>query len=53
MDRRSVDFQSPAEVFVVFPGRSFAMPGDEADRAAAQTHGQSAGVPEAQLDWPE
>lgn len=47
------DFRSPAETFVVFPGRIFRYPrGDEPGRAEAQAHGRAAGVPEAQLDWP-
>ena len=48
-----VDFRSPAETFVVFPGRVFRYPrGDAASRAEAQAYGRSVGVPEPQLDWP-
>lgn len=48
------DFASPSERFVVFSGRFFRFPrGDKAGRAEAQSYGRSAGVPEAQLDWPE
>ena len=48
-----VDFRSPAETFVVFPGRTFRYPrGDEAGRAEAQAHGRQLAIPEAQLDWP-
>jgi hypothetical protein len=48
-----VDFRSPAETIVVFPGQVFRYArGDAAGRAEAQAHGRSAGVPERQLDWP-
>jgi hypothetical protein len=48
-----VDFRSPSETFIVFPGRVFRYPrGDETGRAEAQAHGRSVGVPEPQLDWP-
>jgi len=48
-----VDFRSPAEVFVVFPGRVFRYArGDAGGRAAAQAHGRTVGIPEKQLDWP-
>jgi hypothetical protein len=48
-----VNFESPAENFVVFPGRIFRYPrGDAAGRAAAQTHGRRLAIPEPQLDWP-
>jgi hypothetical protein len=48
-----VDFRSPAETFVVFPGQVFRYPrGDAAGRARAMAHGRSVGVPEPQLDWP-
>jgi hypothetical protein len=48
-----VDFRSPAETFVVFPGRTFRYPrGDEAGRAEVQAHGRQLAIPEAQLDWP-
>jgi hypothetical protein len=47
-----VDFRSPSETFVVFPGRVFRYSrGDEAGRAKAQAHGRTVGVPEPQLDW--
>jgi hypothetical protein len=48
------DFRSPAETFVVFAGRVFRYPrADRAGRAEAEAHARAAGVPEAQLDWPE
>ena len=48
-----VDFRSPAETFVVFPGRIFRYPrGDDAGRAEAEDHGRQLAIPEAQLDWP-
>jgi hypothetical protein len=48
-----VDFRSPAETFVVFPGRVFRYPrGDRDARAEAVAYGRQAGVPESQLDWP-
>jgi hypothetical protein len=48
-----VDFRSPAETFVVFPGRVFRYPrGDESGRAEAQAHGRQLAIPEPQLDWP-
>jgi len=48
-----LDFRSPAETFVVFPGRTFRYPrGDAAGRAAAQAHGRRLAIPEPQLDWP-
>jgi len=47
-----VDFHSPAESFVVFPGRIFRYPrGDQAGRAEAQAHGRQLAIPEPQLDW--
>jgi hypothetical protein len=46
-----VDFRSPSETFVVFPGRVFRYPRGDG-RAHAQAHGRQLGVPEAQLDWP-
>jgi hypothetical protein len=47
-----VNFQSPAESFVVFPGKIFRYPrGDAAGRAAAQAHGRQLAIPESQLDW--
>jgi hypothetical protein len=48
-----MDFRSPAETFVVFPGRIFCYPrGDGAGRADAQAHGRRLAIPEPQLDWP-
>jgi len=48
------DLRSAEETFVVFGGRIFRYPrGDAAARADAEDFGRSAGVPEAQLDWPE
>ncbi|MGH3153041.1 MAG: hypothetical protein ACRDOB_20265 [Streptosporangiaceae bacterium] len=48
-----VDFRSPAETFVVFPGRIFCYArGDDAGRAETQAHGRQLAIPEAQLDWP-
>jgi hypothetical protein len=47
-----VDFHSPAESFVVFPGRIFRYPrGDQTGRAEAQAHGRQLAIPEPQLDW--
>jgi hypothetical protein len=47
-----VNFQSPAESFVIFPGRVFRYPrGDETGRAQAQAHGRRLAIPEPQLDW--
>ena len=47
------DFRSPAETFVVFPGRIFRYPrGDRAGRAEAVAHGRQLAIPESQLDWP-
>jgi hypothetical protein len=47
-----VNFQSPAESFVMFPGRIFRYPrGDEAGRAEAKGHGRHLAIPEPQLDW--
>ena len=47
------DFRSPAETFVVFPGRIFRYPrGDRAGRAEAEAHGRQLAIPESQLDWP-
>ncbi len=49
-----VDFRSPAESFVVFPGRIFRYPrGDKAGRADAQAYGRQLAIPEPQLDWTE
>jgi hypothetical protein len=48
-----VDFRSPAETFVVFPGRIFRYPrGDDARRAEAEAYGRQLAIPETQLDWP-
>jgi len=48
------DFRSPEETFVVFAGRAFRYPrGDRAGRAEAEAYARAAGVPEAQVDWPE
>lgn len=48
-----VNFGSPAENFVAFPGRVFRYPrGDAAGRAAAQAFGRQLAIPEPQLDWP-
>jgi len=47
-----VNFESPAESFVVFPGRIFRYPrGDQAGRAEAQACGRQLAIPEPQLDW--
>lgn len=47
-----VNFQSPAEAYVAFPGRIFHYPrGDAAGRAEAQAHGRRLAIPEPQLDW--
>jgi len=47
-----VNFESPVESFVVFPGRIFRYPrGDEAGRAEAQAYGRQLAIPEPQLDW--
>ena len=47
-----VNFESPAESFVVFPGRIFRYPrGDAAARAEAQEYGRRLAIPEPQLDW--
>ncbi len=49
-----VNFQSPTEAFVVFPGRIFRYPrGDQAGRADAQAYGRQLAIPEPQLDWTE
>jgi hypothetical protein len=48
-----VDFHSPTDSFVVFPGRIFRYPrGDKAGRADAQAYGRQLAIPEPQLDWP-
>ena len=47
-----VNFESPAESFVMFPGRIFRYPrGDAAGRAEAQEYGRQLAIPEPQLDW--
>ena len=47
-----VDFESPTESFVVFPGRVFRYPrGDKLGRAEAQAYGRQLAIPEPQLDW--
>lgn len=47
-----VNFQSPTESFVVFPGRIFRYPrGDKAGRAEAQAYGRQLAIPGPQLDW--
>ncbi len=47
-----VNFQTPAESFIIFPGRIFRYPrGDEAGRAEAQAYGRQLAIPEPQLDW--
>jgi len=47
-----VNFSSPTESFVVFPGRIFRYPrGDETGRAEAQAYGRQLAIPEPQLDW--
>ena len=47
-----VNFQSPTEAFVVFPGRIFRYPrGDAGGRAEAQAYGRRLAIPEPQLDW--
>jgi hypothetical protein len=47
-----VNFQSPTEAFVVYPGRIFRYPrGDAAGRAEAQAYGRRLSIPEPQLDW--
>ena len=47
-----MNFQSPAESFIVFPDRIFRYPrGDETGRAEAQAHGRQIGIPGPQLDW--
>ena len=48
-----LNFESPAENFVVFPGRIFRYPrGDAAGRAEARDYGRRLAIPEPQLDWP-
>jgi hypothetical protein len=47
-----VNFQSPAESFIVFPGRIFRYPrGDPSGRADAQAHGRRLAIPDPQLEW--
>lgn len=46
------NFQSPAESYVIFPGRIFRYPRGDADgRAQAQAYGRQLAIPEPQLDW--
>jgi hypothetical protein len=46
------NFQSPAESFIVFPGRIFRYPRGEGEgREQAQAYGRQHGIPEPQLDW--
>jgi hypothetical protein len=48
-----VDFRSPTETFVVFPGRVFRYPrGDATGRAEAEAHSRQLAIPAVQLDWP-
>jgi hypothetical protein len=48
------DFRTDEETFVVFSGRVFRYPRGEAEsRVEAEAYGQSVGVPQVQLDWPE
>jgi hypothetical protein len=48
------NFSSEAETFVIFPGRVFRYPrGNPQQRAEAQAHGRTLGVPAHQLDWTE
>jgi hypothetical protein len=47
------DFRTPAETFVVFPGRIFRYArGDRSGRAEAEDYGRQLAIPETQLDWP-
>jgi hypothetical protein len=47
-----VNFESPTESFIMFPGRIFRYPrGDAAGRAEAQAYGRQLAIPEPQLDW--
>jgi hypothetical protein len=47
-----VNFQSPTESFIVFPGRIFRYPrGDAAGRADAQAYGRQLAIPDPQLNW--
>ena len=48
-----MNFQSPGESFIVFPGRIFRYPrGDASGRADAQAYGRRLAIPDPQLDWP-
>jgi hypothetical protein len=48
------DLRTATDTFVVFPRRVFRYPrGDAEQRAVAERHARSIGIPEAQLDWPE
>jgi len=41
-------------VYVIFPGKIFKYrKGDSTQRAKAEQHGRSIGIPESQLDWSE
>ena len=47
-----MNFQSPAEALVVYPGKIFRYPrGDQAGRAEAQAYGRQLAIPGPQLDW--
>ncbi|HJM88595.1 MAG TPA: hypothetical protein QF624_03085 [Dehalococcoidia bacterium] len=49
-----VDFHSPTESFVIFPGHVFRYQrGDASGRDEARAHARSLDIPESQLDWPE
>jgi hypothetical protein len=49
-----VNFQSPSESFIIFPGRIFRYRrGDRPGRAEAQAYGRQLAIPEPQLDWTE
>jgi hypothetical protein len=48
------DFRNGQETIVVFAGQVFRYArGDRRAREEAEAHARSAGVPEAQIDWPE
>ena len=48
------DLHDGHETLVVFAGRVFRYArGDRRGRAAAEAHARAAGVPEAQIDWPD
>jgi hypothetical protein len=49
----NVDFRSPTETFVVFPGRIFRYPrADDARPAEVKAYGRQLAIPETQLDCP-